>query len=1030
MERLPPPLVLLAVGLVAGLSLAALAPGATLVAAPLLVAAHAFPAVRRAGQGALLGLLLGVGPARARAPPPLATALDLPAIHVLEGRVRKASPPGPDGTRAVLDLDRIGEVPASDIALRLTLEAGAGPRLRPGDRVRVPARVSRFPHPHNPGAPASRRRWLQRGVHLRGWVPSPGAVEVRERAVGLGALVATWRLDAAASFDRYLDSSDAGLARALLLGDRSTLQNADRRRFTDTGQGHLVAVSGLHVGLLIAGLLLLLRHMGLGVRPASALGLVAVLVYVPLAGAPPSAVRAGSAAVLYFAGRLISRRVTASGVLAAVATGVLVLDPNRLVDPALSLSLAAVLGILLLRPRLTDLLVPPRPVLPGLIAPPRAFLRRALALALAAWLGTFWLIAAVFGRVCPAAAPLSVLAVPLAALLVGTGFLMLLLGSVPLLGVLLQGTFAATAEILRSLLDTALALGLGAVPVAPLHAAWFALYGTTFLVAALGPERVGRFALAGLGVLIAATLVPEPFSPPAHPRVVVLDVGHGQAAVLLLPDGRAALLDAGRMGDPDVGRRVVVPALGALGVQRLALAVVSHGDQDHVGGIPDVHAQVPVSVLVVPPGFDHRVRAWLEDAGLDPRPVARDEVLLQGAWGVLRVLSPPAIARGPRSRNDRGLVVRLETTGGMRMLFPADIETLGVDDFLGVEGDPHADVLLLPHHGRPGEGRDRLFRAVRPTWWLASCGRMDPRWLPPRTLSTWGSGALIVDLTDDGATVRTPWAIRETGYDPAPTPMHLSSLPSSVLPLLAVAFALLVMAVLSSRFFGWLTGPGALGAWVLGTVCFAFYGAAGLAALFAPFLVGTLLGRLPGATSAGARTLRQVTANGLGVLLGCAIAILGAPGAGFAAVLGALATLGADTCATEIGTRWGGVPRSLLTGRTMHRGESGGVTPAGLLASVGGGALAPLAAWAFSAIDVRQLLLLALAGVAGALLDSVLGATLQYRGRDAETGAITEARRTAAGPTERHSGIAWLDNDAVNLVAGLAGALVAVALLA
>jgi competence protein ComEC len=895
-------------------------------------------------------------------------------------------------------VETLGGVPAPGLGVRLGLGDGDRRTLRPGDRIRAVARLARPRRATNPGDPGQAAAWARRGLHLKGWIERAESLVVLEAARGPLAAVATARHRAAGVLDAELAADDAGLARALVLGDRSTLANADRLRFRRTGQGHLIAVSGLHVGLLLAGLLGLLRLAGLGPRGTAALGLAAVSLYVPFAGARPSVVRAGSGAALYFAGRLLGRRARPAAVLAAVVVGVLVLEPRGLGDAALTLSVAAVLGILLLQPRLHALLVPPRPLIRGVVKPPRAVLRGWLSVSVAAWLGTAPLLASVLGRLCPLAAPFSLLTVPLTALLVGGAFLLLVVAPLPGAAPVAAWAFAVLADGLRWILDAFVALGLGTRPVSAPSLGWAACY-----VGAVLAARYRSRALALPFLLLALLFLPARVLPPDHPRVVLLDVGHGQAAVLLLPDGRAALLDAGRMGDPDVGRRVVVPALAALGVRELALTTVSHRDADHAGGMAAVHRALPV-------------RRHVET------PPPAGTVLLAGPWGRLVVASRRK-SGADWSHNDASLVLQLETAAGRRMLFPGDLLERGAEDLLATGNAASVDVLLLPHHGLPGPGRERLLDALAPTRRLASCGRSILPALPPGTRATAREGALVVDLAPEGVTVRAPFALVTGGYDPAaamPPPAPPPPDPAT----LAVLAGLLLLAFLSVRPFAWLRPAGAAAACALGAAAWLAFSAAGLAALLATFLVSTLLGRLPGAEREGARTLRQVAANGLVPLAGAVLALLGYGAAGWAAFLGGLACLGADTSATEIGTRYGGTPRSPVTGRPMRAGESGGVTHWGLVASVAGGALAPLAAWALGATGLRTVGLVALAGVAAALLDSVLGATLQFRGRDRTTGEVTEERAAAS---ERVSGLAWLDNDAVNLVAALAGALLAVA---
>jgi uncharacterized protein (TIGR00297 family) len=177
----------------------------------------------------------------------------------------------------------------------------------------------------------------------------------------------------------------------------------------------------------------------------------------------------------------------------------------------------------------------------------------------------------------------------------------------------------------------------------------------------------------------------------------------------------------------------------------------------------------------------------------------------------------------------------------------------------------------------------------------------------------------------------------------------------------------------------------------------------------------------------GARDAVQVFANG-GIF--AAAAVLAALDPSHVArwqALGAgvLAVSASDTWATEIGTLVGGAPRSIIGWRPLPRGMSGGVTVAGTVAALAGAAFVALAAvvlrW-----PVRIALFALAGGFVGSTLDSLLGATLQTRRWCDACRATTErAVHDCGAATRRAGGVPWLDNDAVNLISGLAGGLLA-----
>lgn len=225
-----------------------------------------------------------------------------------------------------------------------------------------------------------------------------------------------------------------------------------------------------------------------------------------------------------------------------------------------------------------------------------------------------------------------------------------------------------------------------------------------------------------------------------------------------------------------------------------------------------------------------------------------------------------------------------------------------------------------------------------------------------------------------------------------------------------------------------LQSSGAIAAFVIGAIVFGIGGWQAALILFAFFIPSTFLSRIgrkrKGALvdvgKHGPRDAWQVAANG-GI---AAVALLFAPrfgGVAVAAFAGAFAAASADTWGTEIGTLARATPRSIFSLKPVAAGLSGGVTLQGTLAELAGALVVALVAYA---LHLAPLLPVFIGGIAGALVDSALGATAQALRycptcrRECETnphvcGTATQIRR----------GFGWFENDAVNFAATLTGAL-------
>jgi uncharacterized protein (TIGR00297 family) len=217
-----------------------------------------------------------------------------------------------------------------------------------------------------------------------------------------------------------------------------------------------------------------------------------------------------------------------------------------------------------------------------------------------------------------------------------------------------------------------------------------------------------------------------------------------------------------------------------------------------------------------------------------------------------------------------------------------------------------------------------------------------------------------------------------------------------------------------------LTAGGAAAAFVVGAIVFGSAGWSGAAVLFAFFIPSTLVSRI-GNRRAPARNGWQVLANG-GVAAICVLASHGSERFG-AAFAGAFAAASADTWGTEIGTLSRTAPVSILTLRRVVTGRSGGVTILGSAASICGALVVALVA---SAVRVAPFWSVAGGGIAGALLDSVLGASLQALRWCPACRDDCETRVHRCGSaTVLRRGAGWLENDGVNFAATLGGAIVA-----
>ncbi|MCH7232585.1 ComEC/Rec2 family competence protein [Glycomyces sp. L485] len=483
---------------------------------------------------------------------------------------------------------------------------------------------------------------------------------------------------------------ESGLIPALAVGDTSAMDPELAQDFRTTGLVHLVVVSGYHLSLVVGSVLGTALALRAGPRARVTVGAAAVAGIVIVAGPQPSVLRAAVMAGMMLLALAAGRPKAVMPALATAALVLILADPDMAAQPGFALSVAACAGLVLLAFRWARPLEHrgwPQAVALAVTIP--AATQAAVTPLLAAWAGGISLVAIPVNLLATlVAAPvviLSVLTAVAAALWLPAGEWCAQLAAIP-------------ASWLVWLAQTGAEVPGGVLPWP--KGAWWGLLAGLILAVLIGLLHIHALRRPLLAVLAALTLGAIPAclftgGPPSGWVVTMCDVGQGDA--LVLPAGDAVVVvDAGP--DPTA----VDACLDDLGVDRIALLVLSHFHIDHAAGVAGVMDGRDVEAMLAPPpgearyGFDLVAERAAEVPVLEPVPGAVYEF---GATR-LEVLSPPErLLSGTRSDpNNNSVAVRADVAG-TSVLLTGDVELEAQRMLLDAEWLLDVDVLKVPHHG-------------------------------------------------------------------------------------------------------------------------------------------------------------------------------------------------------------------------------------------------------------------------------------------------------------------------------------------
>ena len=695
--------------------------------------------------------------------------------------------------------------------IRVTV-SGHGLKLSMGDRIVFSGRMKSIRNFNNPGGFDYKRYMAFRKVYGTAYVSAQKLTLLKRNSeTGISMIIANARRKISDLIDQTGQGKEKGVLKALIVGNRNSISKELKEAFNRAGIGHLLAISGLHIGIVATAAFLffkyLLSHIKLLLwhawtkKGAVILSVIPVFVYGMLSGMSPSTQRAVIMVTVFLMAFLFEREHDPMNTLAVAALLILVVHPPSLFSISFQLSFTAVLAIIY---GLSRVQFPWVSESGGIKKPKRIKVATKLfyffMASFFAILGTMPLAMFYFNQISLVGLLANFIIVPLIGfVVVPLGLLAVFLYPLTVsvaLGCLKAGAFvlAQAIGVINFFADLPFAAVKTVTPsyfeIGCFYVLFWAILNLRYvsLKTPAGQDKVPGKSFIQKPAAIIVLLAMLALSADAcfwlnnrfwHDdlRVTMIDVGHGSAALLELPKGYNILIDGGGFSDNsvfDIGARIIAPFLWQKKIKTVDTLVLSHPNSDHLNGliyiaehfnVKNVWTNNEAANTLGYKKFMEAVKKnrihmpeYKEVAGIHDI----NGVRLDICYPSLDFIKKRKLERW-RNVNNNSMVLKA-SFGAESFLFPGDIEIRAEYELAAIAGDKlKSTVLLAPHHGSKTSSSEMFIEKVNPEVIIISSGRKSRFGFPHpsvlkrykekgcRILGTARNGA--VSMSTDGQTL-------------------------------------------------------------------------------------------------------------------------------------------------------------------------------------------------------------------------------------------------------------------------------------